>query len=275
MKLYRDGELRGHNSAGLEPYPIQRVNHMLGKSHDGTFFHGTMGYLRVWNSVALTAAQVRELFEELPTTTTTSSLTSTASSTTTVTTTTSTTDWASVFYRASVAAEIKPWPSWSHSWDFRILARRLEEDLGLLGDGYSRSLQEDSTSQSPLAVHLQGATLTPTGLYFDGIDQWAYIDPWEFGGPTTIEIFCAFDENATWLATQPVFDFNSGGLVNQVYLRRDSQGALGIFEVGNQDSDGSQQVTDGDFWALGQWTHVVVTMDGQDLTYVSPTFRNS
>ena len=114
--------------------------------------------------------------------------------------------------------------------------------------------------------------MTDAGLYFDGIDQWAYIDPWEFGGPTTIEIFCAFDAAATWLATQPVFDFNSGGTVNHVYLHRNSQGALGIFQVERQDVSGAQEVSDGDFWTLGRWTHVVVTMDGQDLTCRSLEF---
>ena len=74
MKLYRDGELRGHNSAGLEPYPIQRVDHMLGKSYDSTYFHGTMAFLRVWDGVALTAGHISALYDDaLGRTTSTSS----------------------------------------------------------------------------------------------------------------------------------------------------------------------------------------------------------
>ena len=114
-------------------------------------------------------------------------------------------------------------------------------------------------------MHLEGATLTDAGLYFNGVDQWARIDTWEFGGPVTIEVFCAYDEAAVWEALQPVFDFNTGHGSNTVSLRRNTEGALGIFEIQRQDVGSYKQVTDSNFWELGRWTHVVVTVDGQDL----------
>lgn len=139
-------------------------------------------------------------------------------------------------------------PLWSHFWDFRG----------------SSEIKDDS---SDMKIKLHGAERTPLGLFFNGVNQYAQLDSWTWGNTTSIEVFLAFDKNAEWSKTQSVFDFNHpchGS--NTVHLRRNQQGALGIFQVRREDAGNKyKQIECNDLWQLGEWTHVVCVAEGTTL----------
>jgi len=135
---------------------------------------------------------------------------------------------------------------WSHSWDFRIAGSALVDD------------------SSSLEVHrMNGVLQTPQGLYFNGSDQWADIDPFTWGGTTSIEVYCAIDQGADWLSTQFVWHFGLGQAAT--HLRKNSQGALGIFQVRRTDREKYKQAECHTFWEIGKWTHVVCVVEGSSM----------
>ncbi|GMH93639.1 hypothetical protein TL16_g12687 [Triparma laevis f. inornata] len=65
MKVYKNGALAGTKTDGHEPNVLTRTQHWLGRSawsSDG-YFHGTIGYLKVWHNVALTGTDISTLYD--------------------------------------------------------------------------------------------------------------------------------------------------------------------------------------------------------------------
>ena len=139
-------------------------------------------------------------------------------------------------------------PLWSHFWDFRG----------------SSEIKDDSSDSK---IRLHGVQRTPSGLFFNGVNQYAELDSWKWGNTTSIEVFLAFDKDAAWTKTQTVFDFNHPcHRSNTVHLSRNQQGALGIFQVRREDTGNKyKQVQHDTFWKLGEWTHVVCVAEGNTL----------
>ena len=134
--------------------------------------------------------------------------------------------------------------SWSHSWDFR---------------GGSGSIVKDE--ESNLMARVKNPKWTSQGLYFNGKDTTVTLDPWPLGGDISFEVYLAFDKSTTWRASQMVFEFTRPGAF---HLRRNPQGALGIFQNRQDGVHGYKQIGR-NFWQLGKWTHVVCTFNAREM----------
>eukprot|EP00518_Triparma_eleuthera_P022816 CAMPEP_0197548544 /NCGR_PEP_ID=MMETSP1320-20131121/2650_1 /TAXON_ID=91990 /ORGANISM="Bolidomonas sp., Strain RCC2347" /LENGTH=129 /DNA_ID=CAMNT_0043108579 /DNA_START=12 /DNA_END=398 /DNA_ORIENTATION=+ len=64
MKVFKNGALVDTETDGHEPNFLTRTQHWLGRSawsHDG-YFDGTIGYLKMWHGVELTASDASSLY---------------------------------------------------------------------------------------------------------------------------------------------------------------------------------------------------------------------
>jgi hypothetical protein len=125
------------------------------------------------------------------------------------------------------------------------------------------------SSSSIEATAMNGAKCSAEGIVLDGFDDYVDIEPWEFGGATTFEVYVKYDivtDNTM------VFDFSEFGTPNSEFAARQNSVTLGNpgftdsirFTVDRSDT-GKSMWTDSTSTATFKtksFTHIVVTVEG-------------
>ncbi|GMI02681.1 hypothetical protein TrVE_jg6925 [Triparma verrucosa] len=137
-----------------------------------------------------------------------------------------------------------------HSFDFR----NCQDDKPVL----------DSTADSNLVATARGgASCSPEGMNFNGVDGWIELDSWEWGGPTSIEMYVRYDVPA---ASSTVLDFRENlGSDSAKFFLGSSNGWIDF--VCQNDLGIEIRATDSRGWSAS-WVHIVLTVaNGKQTIY--------
>jgi hypothetical protein len=130
-----------------------------------------------------------------------------------------------------------------HAWDFRGCT-----------DGVPVVDAPDASGLQ--ATLMNGASCTSEGVAFDGVNDYADLDDWEWGGAFTIEMYVKH-ESFKWGSR--VLDFGSGPNSDGVIMS--NKDATSRLSFGVRRDTGKFMGAD-DIFELGSWAHVVGTVSG-------------
>ncbi|GMH50045.1 hypothetical protein TrVE_jg3029, partial [Triparma verrucosa] len=133
----------------------------------------------------------------------------------------------------------------SHFWDFR---------------GCSGTHVVDAVEGSSLnATYQSGASCGTDGLSLDGIDDYADIDDWEWGGTTSFEVYVKYDSFNYW---SRIFDFSNRASSDNVLLS--NYGTTSTMSLWVYQGSTNKHLSTSN-WDSSTWTHVVATVSGTNM----------
>ena len=93
-------------------------------------------------------------------------------------------------------------------------------------------------------------------MRFDGINDYADIDDWNWGGATTVEALVKYEKFGPYYR---ICDFSNGADSDNVYLSKGKDTSDMKWSV--RQGSSSKSVDEGNF-DINAWTHVVATVSG-------------
>ena len=119
---------------------------------------------------------------------------------------------------------------------------------------------------------LNGASCTPEGVSFDGVDDYVDIDSWYWGGTTSFETYAMFLSHSQSFSR--IFDFGSGCTNNNFLLDHEgTSSTLGLNIYDGATSIAAPRISG--VWSIHTWRHIVgVASNNQVNFYVDGSFSS-
>ena len=134
----------------------------------------------------------------------------------------------------------------AHSWNF-------------MGCSDDSPVVDETVGSALAATSKNGASCSVEGMVFDGVDNYADIDDWEWGGTTSIEVYVKYDSSNE---NSRVFDFSNVAGSDNVYLCNVGTTSTIRWRVYQGSADRYLQTSNFD---SSTWSHVVVTVAGNTM----------